>query len=324
MTSNLKRQRILRFGLALSFSLMGCTITPIQNEFGQQNHRRTTDGEHIVFHRGQPGPMVNRLAKMADAPTRMIPFGHKPTRHEISAETEQKITAYLEKNGLNDVYVCVNEYDPAGEWKRLKANRRISPVWRYSIGALSLAGYTLFPEPVVCANQYNAFTNRLSVNLDEPIEILYAAASAKDISAQSLPGTYAVITSLPGISTIPRIRATNDVTTFAREEGDWDTEVAVYRHLYPRIGMEGTALAVLVSPLWWEIPLIGLGGSGVGHLAGRYVESQRKLELAAANDRSDRDSNLSLGEQQADPEDSEAYVQNVTSDRNHIRQFSGP
>ena len=268
--------------------------------------------------------MVNRLAKMADTTARMIPFGHKPTRHEISAETEQKITAYLEKNGLNDVYVCVNEYDPAGEWQRLKANRRISPVWRYSIGVLSLAGYTLFPEPVTCANHYNAFTNRLSLNLDEPIEILCAAASAKDISAQSLPGTYAAITTLPGISAIPRIRATNDVTMFAREEGDWDTEVAVYRHLYPRIGMEGTALAVLVSPIWWEIPLIGLGGSAAGHLAGRYVESQHKLELAAANDQSDRDTNVSLSEQQADPEDSESYDRNVTSSRNDIRLFSGP
>ena len=324
MNSILKRQRILHLGLALSLSLFGCAITPIQNEFGRRNPRRATHEEPVVVHWGHPGPMVNRLAKIADAPARMIPFGHKPTRHEISAETEQKITAYLEKNGLNDVYVCVNEYDPAAEWQRLKANRRISPVWRYSIGVLSLVGYTLFPEPMICANQYNPFTNRLSINLDEPIEILYAAASAKDISAQSLPGTYAAMTSLPGISAIPRIRATNDVTVFAREEGDWDTEVAVYRHLYPRIGMEGTALALLVSPIWWEIPLIGLGGSGAGHLAGRYVESQRKLELATANDRSDRDANLSPGEQQADPEDSEAYVQNVTSDRNQIRLSSGP
>ncbi len=324
MNSIRKRQSILHLGLALSFALLGCTIAPIQNEFGRQNHSRTTDGEHVVIHRGQPGPMVNRLAKIADVPARMIPFGHKPTRHEISAETEQKITDYLKKNGLNDVYVCVNEYDPAGEWQRLKANRRINPVWRYSIGVLSLAGYTLFPEPVICANQYNAFTNTLSVNLDEPIEILYAAASAKDISAQSLPGTYAAITSLPGISAIPRIRATNDVTVFAREEGDWDTEVAVYRHLYPRIGMEGSTLAVLVSPIWWEIPLIGLGGSAAGHLAGRYVESQRKLELAAANDQSDRDTNVTRREQQAEPEDSESSIRKVTADRNAIRLSSGP
>ena len=323
MTSIVKRQRVLYFGLALSFVLMGCALTPKQTELGQERHQ-TTDEEQLVFHRGEPGPFVKRLAKIADAPARMMPFGHKPTRHEISAETEQKIAGYLKKNGLNDVYVCVNEYDPAGEWQRLKANRRISPVWRYSFGVLSLVGYTLFPEPVICANQYNTFTNRLSVNLDEPIDILYAAASAKDISTQSLPGTYAAITSLPGISVIPRIRATNDVTAFARDEGDWDTEVAVYRKLYPRIGMEGSALAVLVSPIWWEIPLIGLGGSAAGHLTGRYIESKRELELAAANDRSDRNATVSLRDPQTEPEDSASYVSRGSSDGNDIRLSSGP
>ena len=253
-----------------------------------------------------------------------MPFGHKPKRHEISIDTEQAVTTYLAKNGLESVYVCVNEYDPAGEWRRLKANQRISPVWRYSFGVLSLAGYTLFPEPVVCANRYNAFTNRLSVNVDEPLDILYAAACAKDVSTQPMPGTYAVISFVPGLSIISGIRATNEVVCYSRDQSDWEIEREAYRRLYPRIGMESSTMAILLLPVWWEGALVGLGGSAIGHLAGRYVESQRQLERDDAKEQTDQIANEPGHESHSDSTVSDSHFPQLTSEREENRQVSGP
>ena len=273
------------FSFVLFLELTGCSVSPVSRESMRRDDRKGTNphDERVIVHRKTPSPYVQRLSRIADAPSRMMPFVHKPTRREISDETEQLLTDYLASNGLGDIYVCVNEYDPTGEWQRLKANRRIAPVWRYSFGVMSLIGYTLFPEPVFGANQYNCFTNRISMNLDEPVDILNTAAMAKDVSSQPWPGAYAAITFLPGVSMIPRIRAMNDVVAYAKDNGDWETERNVYRRIYPRIGMESSALAVFVAPLWWEIPLFGLGGSAVGHLAGRYVEYRRSHEIEASN-----------------------------------------
>jgi hypothetical protein len=273
---------------------------------------QTEDRKRTFIHRGKPGRWIERLKTIADKPARMIPFGHKPERHNISCETEQMLADYLARNGLEDVYVCVNEYDPAGEWRRLKANQRISPGWRYTFGVMNLIGYTLVPDPVFCANRYNVFTHRLSLNLDEPLEILFEAACAKDAASQSYPGMYVAITSLPVLSLIPKMRAMNNVVAYSQNAGDWETERAVYRRLYPRIGMESSAVAVIVMPVWWEGALLGICGSAAGHLAGRYVEMQRERERTTANECLDDDATFPSPETNTDSIDSESELSQLT------------
>lgn len=267
----------------LAIALSGCATG--RNTNGSALHRRHADEMqdtgNIQIHMGKPNPIVQRLSSIADTPSRIVRFGPKSTRHEISLETQQQILGYLAANNLNDVYICNNEYDPAGEWERLTTNHAISPVWRYSFGVLNFIGYALIPEPVVCVNRYNPYTNRLSINRDVPVEILYEAACAKIARSKQSPGTYFVLTSLPGGSLIGGTQAVMEVISYAKEHDDWETEKSAYRKLFPRIGMEGSGIAMIALPVWWEGALIGLGGSAVGHVVGRYVEHQREQELAA-------------------------------------------
>ncbi|MBS0207288.1 MAG: hypothetical protein JSS49_30795 [Planctomycetes bacterium] len=270
--------------LPIVLSLMGCSaITPFHRthlpDRIQQEGKGPTDRVEIVI--GEPDPILQRLAYVVETPARILPFCPKPPRHQISATTTEMITSYLEQHELSGVYVCVNEYDPVGEWKRLTANHAIGPGWRYSLGILSLAQYTLFPQPVFGTNQYNPFTNRLSIELDEPVALLYEAAYAKDVRGQSLPGTYAAMSMLPGISLVRELRAVNDVARFAQASEDWELEKGVYRKLYPRVGAGSVLIGMVILPLWWEQAICGVVGPASGYVVGRMMESRRERELTS-------------------------------------------
>ena len=270
--------------LPIMICLVGCTATSPFHRTQLPDVLRRDENEakkrvEIVI--GEPHPVLQRLAYIAETPARIVPFAPKHSRHKMSAATTETITSYLEQNDLSDVYVCVNEYDPAGEWRRLTANRSIGPGWRYSLGILSLAQYTLLPNPVFGGNQFNPFTNRLSMDLDDPVALLYEAAYAKDVRARNLPGTYVALSMLPGFSLVREIQTVNDVAAFAQAEEDWELEKGVYRKLYPRIGSGSIPIVMVILPLWWEQALFGVIGPASGYVAGRIVESRRQGEIAS-------------------------------------------
>ena len=173
----------------------------------------------------------------------MLPLSAKINKHEISPETAGKLKTYLEKNDLTDVYVFVNHYDPSGQWRRLRENTLISPVWRYSFGVFSMVGYTLFPNRVFGGDHYNPYTNALYLNSDVPAVVLHEAAFAKDVHSRKLSGSYVAINDLPVLSLWHEIRAVNDVLGYARTESDWEVERQTYRVVYPRIGAESFGAA---------------------------------------------------------------------------------
>lgn len=268
-------------GLALVciVSAVGCATTPYH--YGQLASGRDPS-ETVEIVRGETSPFLSRLTYIIETPTRILPFHRAQTRHQLSSSTEETLTGYLQNNHLQDVHVCVNEYDPIAEWQRLKGNRTVGPGWRYSLGLLSLARYTLLPDPVFAVNQYNPYTNRLSINRDEPVGLLYEAAYSKDVHAQVLPGTYAAMSMFPGLSLAREVRGISDVVGYARVQEDWELEKGAYRSLYPRAGAGSMMIGVFVLPLWWEQLLLGAGSSATGYLAGRIVESRREKEMLAA------------------------------------------
>lgn len=233
--------------------------------------------------RGEPDPVLDGLAAAVDTPARLLPIGPGPVSRGLSPETEAILAAYLQKNDLTDIHLAVNCYDPAGEWRRLRANTRVAAGWRYTAGALSVAVYSMFPGRVFGTNRYNPFTDTLSVNSDRPVALLYEAAVAKDVRGRRLPGTYAAATSVPGVSLVRGVTATNDVLSYARHESDWATERAAYRELYPRVVMSGTTTAApLVATVgWWAGPALRLGGAVVGRGAGWVAEARREAEVKA-------------------------------------------
>lgn len=230
----------------------------------------------MVVEYGKPQKTLDRMRWVVTLPRRVI-APKKPIPDRPSEETTEKLATYLKKNDLTDLHVAIHQYDPKGEWRRLKENDRIAPAWRYTVGTLSVVGYTLFPARVFGSDRYNAFTDTLEVNSDVPAHVLYKAACAKDVRGRKNPGTYVTVNELPLISLWHQSHAAGDVLGYARAENDWETEKQAYRVLYAHIGSSSTSIAgPFVSPLLG--PALGLGGAVVGHTAGLAVEARRAKE----------------------------------------------
>jgi hypothetical protein len=270
---------------------VGCATTPYQ--YGQF-HLTRPDGDapaSVVIEHGKPHKTLDRIAWVAGMPGRILPLNSKINRHDISPETAETLKTYLEKNDLADVYVYVNHYDPTGQWQRLRENKLISPVWRYSFGVLSFAGYTMMPNRVFGGDKYNPYTNSLYVNSDVPAIALDQAAFAKDIHSRKFPGTYAAINDLPVLSVWHEARAIGDVLGYARAENDWEIERQTYRVVYPRLGaasagfagpLVSTMVAGPITPMLVG-PAMHLSGAAVGHVAGRTLAARRDAERHNAN-----------------------------------------
>jgi hypothetical protein len=247
-------------------------------------------GAQVEF--GKPNKTLDRIARVVGLPARIVGLNKKINNHEVSLETLAKLRTYLDQNDLADVSIYVNCYEPKEQWRRLKENKRIGAGWRYSLGTLNMVGYTLLPGRIFGGDQYNPYTNSLSINSDVPAIALYEAAYAKDVHAHKLPGTYAVFSGLPGIAIFRRSHEVGDVLGYAQAQHDWETERQAYHILYPQVGAETASIAGPVMPIWWAMPILGLGGAAAGHVTGRMVAAHRANQIDQA----------SKAEPSADPE----------------------
>lgn len=227
------------------------------------------DLQPVVVEQGKPHKLFDRLGWLVGLPSRVMTASPKASNHDVSPETIEKVKTYLEQNDMTDVTVAVNDYDPQGQWRRLRENDRIDPFWRYSVGTLSWLGYAMFPYRVFGGDEYNPFTNTLNLTSDVPSLVLAEAAYAKDIHAQTHPGAYATVGDLPLVSTWRQVRATNDVLGYARDQHDWDGEKQAYHVLYPHIGSTAFGPAAHFVPV--AGPFLSAGGALVGHATGRTV-----------------------------------------------------
>jgi hypothetical protein len=227
--------------------------------------------EPVVVERGGPHETLDRIGWVVGLPARVLTLNSKVNNHDVSPETIEKLTTYLEQNDLTDVLVSVNEYDPKGQWRRLRDNYRVDPFWRYSAGTLSWLGYSLFPNRVFGGDEYNPFTNTLILTSDVPARALAEAAYAKDVHGRKHPGAYATISDLPLFSLARQGRATSDVLAYARVQHDWEGEKQAYHVLYPHIGSTVFGPASHFVPV--AGPFLSAGGALAGHATGRTVSA---------------------------------------------------
>lgn len=259
---------------------IGCAVTPYR--YGQFHTPRSGDkpSAEITIVYGRPHKGLDGLAWLVGLPPRLLSMHPDINSHSLSDETAEQLKTYLQDNDLSDVFVRVNQYDPAGEWRRLRENTQISPGWRYSVGALGLVVYTVLPGPVFGGDLYNPFTNSLYINSDVPAVVLTEAAYAKDVHSRRLPGVYATINEFPVLALWRHTNAINDVLGYAMAEDDWEVEREVYRVVYPQMGVHaalgGHAAASLgaAMPLF-TTPLLAVGGALAGHAVGQTAIAQR-------------------------------------------------
>ncbi len=273
----------LCWSLGLWLFAQGCVTAPYQ-----YGHFAPVTGEDdkpadVIVDVGTPNRTLDRIGWVFGLPSRIFPLHAGVNNHHVSDETRDKVAEYLRENDLTDVRVRINHYDPADEWIRLRANRRIAPGWKYTGGVLCHLHYTLLPGRVIGGDWYNPYTNSLYINSDVEALVLHEAAYAKDIHSRSLPGTYTAVNHVPLLWLWRQSVCVNDILSYARKNHNWDVEKQTYHVVFPLIGAHTGMSVSPLAPFGFE-PLLGLGGALVGHATGRTVSAYRSREFGASDE----------------------------------------
>ena len=220
--------------------------------------------EDPQFERGQPRKVVDAMGWVWGIPAKVILWDRRAASHRVSFETEQELAEYLAANGLDSTKVRINQYDPIGEWRRLRANKNVGAGWRYTIGAFGTLGYTLFPGRVFGADRYNPYTDSIYVYSDISCLAQEQGSYAKLVHARSHPGTYAAITALPIVRLWPQKLSKQDVLDYTLAHGTPEQHSEATHVLYAEYGAEVGGQASLFFCA--GLPLT-LAGAGIGHVA---------------------------------------------------------
>ncbi len=230
------------------------------------------------FEYGQPHKLIDGVGWVFGIPKKIILWDRRAVNHCVSAETQQSLAQYMDANSLDSTKVRINQYDPVGEWQRLRGNKDVGAGWRYTVGALGTLSYTLFPGRLFGSDRYNPYTDSVYVYSDIPCIALEQASRAKLVQARAHPGTYAALTSLPVARLWPSQQAKQGVLDYTLVYGTPAAHSEATKIFHAEFGAEiGGQVSLFVGS---NLPLT-LVGAGIGHVTGRH-QASRSPELLAA------------------------------------------
>jgi hypothetical protein len=279
-------------GLAASLHGQGPPTEPVPAD------AESSRSGYAQFEHGQPHKVVDAVGWVFGIPKKVILWDRRAVNHRVSPETEQHLAEYMAANGLSTTKVRINQYDPIGEWRRLRANKEVGAGWRYTIGAFGTLTYTLIPGRMFGSDGYNPYTDTINVYSDIPCLAQEQGSYAKLIHARPHPGTYAALTSLPIVQLWPEKASKNDVLDYTLENGTPEQHEEATRVLYAEYGAEVGGQTSLI--LGSNVPLT-LAGAGLGHVAARLNGSatteepptpEAEGELTASQSNTDGPANL--------------------------------
>jgi hypothetical protein len=273
------RARCFLVFVVLIASTTGCASYPYQ--FGRARPdalppQADEFPEPQLVRRGEDHRFLDGVRNTLDKPRQWWTGEPRPVSFAPRPDTEGALTEYLAANEQFDTQINYHYYSPSERWQRLRNNTRISPVWRYTAGTVNWLGYTVFPGRAWGMTGYDPFSDTLEINSDDVPEVLNAAANAKDITSRRFPGTYAVVTEIPGPSIYRSARAAGDVAGYARHVDDWPLEQDSMRSLYPRVGSEALGAAIPQADFVEGLILSAVGGVTGRLVAERQIANRRR------------------------------------------------
>ncbi|MDA0989642.1 MAG: hypothetical protein O3A51_02680 [Verrucomicrobia bacterium] len=192
--------------------------------------------EQTQIERGKPHKVLDVAGWIWGIPSKILLWNARVDNHNISEKTEATIREYLALNDLPNVKVRLNQYRPGAEWHRLFKNRHTNPAWRYTLGVLSVTFYTILPGRFFGGDNYNPYSNTISLYSDVPAIAMHEGGHAKDFAERTYKGTYAAAYALPFFALYHEAVASNDAISYMRAETDLETEKSGYNVLYPAYG----------------------------------------------------------------------------------------
>ncbi len=275
----------LVFALQLA---LGCATTPYPFAAHGETSRtlQLREGEP-QFERGVPNAWIDGFGHyFFSLPTKLLLLHWNVINHDIPPEIEETVRTYLHANGLCNTKVRLNQYAPGAEWRRLFANREMPVGWRYTVGVLSVAFYTIFPDRLFAGfpfigggDNYNPFTNTVSIYSGNRPIVLHEGGHAKDftnVENRQWKGVYAGVRALPFIG-LPlalwqEAVASNDALSWDLATAGSRESKAAYRLLYPAyatyVGGTGDVVASFFVD-GWILFAVRFGAVAVGHVVGQ-------------------------------------------------------
>ena len=218
--------------------------------------------------RGSKRPVLDGLGWVFGIPGKVILWDRRVDNHAVSVRTEETIRKYLADNDLDHVKVRINQYAPLDDWRRLRKNKTVGWGYRYTFGALSVAGEALFPGRLFGGDRYNPWTATVHLYSDVPAIALHEGAHAKDFTRRDWPGSYAFVTALPFGDLWTEAIASGDAIAYSEKQADPQLAQESYRILYPAYGtyLGNNVGSVFVAPI--ALPIYA-STVVAGHVAGR-------------------------------------------------------
>jgi len=256
-------------------SVSGCASNHYQYGVAAKYHvsPELTANTDVQIERGRPHAVVDSLGWVWGIPDKILLWDRRVLNHRIDERTEAEIAEYLARNELYSVKVRLNQYHPGDDWKRLAANKAVAPGWRYTIGALSVLGETVFPGRVFGADHYNPYSNTIHLYSNAPAIALHEAGHAKDYAYRKWKGTYAFSRVLPISPIVQEAIATNDALSYIKAHRGLEAQQESYELLYPAYG---SYIGREITRFLPAGQLIGVVG---GHVAGHWMSWRLEQEF---------------------------------------------
>ena len=288
-------------------TFVGCASDAYRYGFEKTNlaNQPISDVSSATILVGGEKPKVDRIEKIVQTPRRMVRRWFRlpvPDPSEAELQREEAVylaDAYLASNGISDLNIDVRVYDPKLQWQRLKENRQISPLWKFTGGTIGWLRYTILPMRAFHTDHYDPFTNTLHLNSARPLQALYESGLAKEYRQERRlgpldigTGIYAMMQYVPFVPLLHNARASSDVVTFAHVHLNEDLESELYPMVYGRLGstaVSETLSVVTLSPSApiYTTPLLRVTGGIAGRLTGKAVlleRNRKKSEIASVAD----------------------------------------
>lgn len=211
--------------------------------------------------------------------SKLILWNLRVDNHEISPETEEAVRQYLIDNQLTAVKVRLNEYAPLDEWSRLFKNDSVGLGWRLTLGLLSELFYTVLPGRLFGGDNYNPYSDTISLYSDHKAIALHEAGHAKDFAGREWKGSYAFLQIVPLASLFSESEATGDALGYLDDQRKRKEEREAYFILYPAyatyIGGEFVNIASIFTNISRLIALVPvIPAHAVGRIKGNRVDAE--------------------------------------------------
>ena len=211
---------------------------------------------------GRPNRVIDSAGWLFGVPRKLLLWDRRVDNHDVGSDTTQSIATFAEIHQIDGLCARINQYDPIDEFSRLRTNQTVAPGWRYTLGTMSVIGYTLIPGRVFGLDQYNPYTNSVYVYSDVPALAVEATAYAKDVRSRALPGTYAAVNHLPFVSIWHESVNVRDAVAFVEQHGTPEERIEGLRVLHANYG---STVAVATG----AGPVVQIGAAIAGQFTGR-------------------------------------------------------